>query len=105
MFEFYLVEFMKIVVNGIEDFCDVVVIPTKKYIEVALYIATGFLVFSIIAYLFELPTFVQYPESIACVIMLLIIYLSSAITMKDIKKIKSKIKIKTKKGTKHGKRR
>ena len=52
--------------------------------------------FSVIALILEIPTFVQWQEAITSILLLFIIYLSSELTMRDIRQLTTKVKTKTK---------
>lgn len=119
-----LITFITMIVNGLEDFFSVLVYPTRKYIKVALFIAIGFLVFSLVSLALGIVVFVDYYEAITCIVMLGGIYFASAISSaqvsnmtkymqtkttevmtkaKNITKTKTKTKSKNVKGVSHGK--
>jgi undecaprenyl pyrophosphate phosphatase UppP len=96
MWEMILDTFIKMIVDGLEDFFNVMVYPNKKYLQLAIYICLGFLVFGLLGLVFEFYVIVTYPEAISALIMLLIIYVASIVTKSDINKVTTIIKDRTK---------
>lgn len=97
MWQEYIVIFLKMIVDGVEDFFTVLTYPSRKYIETAILISFGFIAFSIVCTVLGIFTIVNPYDAIAATIMLFIIYIASAISSKDITKVKSMTKTGVKK--------
>ena len=92
MWQEYIVIFLKMIVDGVEDFFTVLTYPSRKYIETAILISFGFIAFSIVCTVMGIFTIVNPYDAIATTVMLFIIYIASAISSKDITKVKSMTK-------------
>ena len=73
-----------VIIDGLEDFFNVFTYPSRKYIKTAMFIAFGFLIFSLISIPLNLFIFVNWYEAIAAIVLLAIIYFVSDITSKQV---------------------
>lgn len=82
-------EFVNILVTGIvdaiEEFFSALTVPTKRYTLEAFFVSLVFLVASVVAYIFDLFTFVDWQEALTCSILLGIIVLIDTSTRSTIK--------------------
>ena len=87
MFTEILDAIISTIVDGLENFFDVVTYPSRKYIKTAIYINCGFLVFSLAGLLMQFPVFVDYYEVLTAMALLLIIYFVSNVTSKQVQDV------------------
>lgn len=95
MFSEILDTIISTIVDGLENFFDVVTYPTRKYVKTAILINCGFLLFSSAGLLFGYPVFVDYYEVLTAMVLLLIIYFVSDISSKQVMEVSSLMKQKT----------
>ena len=84
-----------VIIDGLEDFFNVFTYPSRKYIKTAMFIAFGFLLFSLISIPLNLFIFVNWYESIAAIVLLAIIYFVSDITSKQVQDTANLMMVKT----------
>lgn len=95
MFSEILDTIISTIVDGLENFFDVVTYPTRKYVKTAILINCGFLLFSSAGLILGYPVFVDYYEVLTAMILLLIIYFVSDISSKQVMEVSSLMKQKT----------
>lgn len=103
MFSEILDTIISTIVDGLENFFNVVTYPTRSYIKTAIFINCGFLVFSVAGLLFGYPVFVDYYEVLTAMVLLLVIYFVSDISSKQVVEVSSLMKQKTTKFIKSAK--
>lgn len=97
MFNEVLETCISAIVEGLEDFFNVVTYPSRKYIKTALFVACGFLVMSLAGLLLGMFVFVNWYEVITAIVILLIIYFVSDISGKQVQDVANKMVTKTSK--------
>lgn len=80
------------IMDAIEEFFDAMVVPTQRYVLDAFFVSCGFLAWSIIAWLFDIFTFVDWQEALTCTILLGIVVLIDTSSRSAIKGNLNKIK-------------
>lgn len=85
----YLVE---AIMDAIEEFFSALVAPSIAFTFYAFLVSLGFVVWSIVAEIFMLPSFVGWQEAVTCSILLLIIVMIDAGARNSVKKGLQKIK-------------
>lgn len=85
------------IIEGLEDFFNVITYPSRKYIKTAIFIACGFLAMSIVGLLAGMFLFVQWYEALTAIIILTIIYFVSDITSKQVHDTANAMMMKTSK--------
>jgi hypothetical protein len=87
---------LKIIIEGIfdaiEEFFEALTVPTRSYTLDAFFVSIVFLGWSIVAWLFELFSFVNWQEALTCTILLGIIVLIDSSTRSTIKSNLAKVK-------------
>lgn len=89
-------EFFNKVIDGImdaiEEFFEAMIVPTRRYTLDAFFVSVIFLGWSIIAWLFDLFSFVDWPEALTCTLLLGAIVLIDSSARSAISSNLSKIK-------------
>ena len=90
--EYVLKTIIEGIMDAIEDFFSALTVPSRRYTLEAFFVSLGFLVWSVIAKVFKLWTFVDWQEATTCCILMLVIVLIDSSTRANIKSGLSKIK-------------
>lgn len=89
-------EFFNNVIDGImdaiEEFFEAMIVPTRRYTLDAFFVSVIFLGWSIVAWLFDLFSFVDWPEALTCTLLLGAIVLIDSSARSAISSNLSKIK-------------
>lgn len=89
-------EVLKVIVEGIydaiEEFFSALVVPSRRYTLDAFFVSLGFLAWSLIAFFYDLATFVDWQEAVTCVVLMTIIVLIDSTTRSGIKNGLLKVK-------------
>lgn len=89
-------EFFNTIVDGImdaiEEFFEAMIVPTQRYTLDAFFVSVVFLGWSIVAWLFDLFSFVDWPEALTCTLLLGAIVLIDSSARSAISNNLSKIK-------------
>lgn len=89
-------EFFNNVIDGImdaiEEFFEAMIVPTRRYTLDAFFVSVIFLGWSIVAWLFDLFSFVDWPEALTCTLLLGAIVLIDSSARSAISRNLSKIK-------------
>lgn len=89
-------EFFNTIVDGImdaiEEFFEAMIVPTRRYTLDAFFVSVVFLGWSIVAWLFDLFSFVDWPEALTCTLLLGAIVLIDSSARSAISNNLSKIK-------------
>lgn len=85
------------IVDGLEDFFNVITYPSRKYIKTAIFVAIAFLAMSLAGLYLEMFIFVQWYEALTAVVILLVIYFVSDISSKQVHNAANKMMAKTSK--------
>lgn len=89
-------EFFNTIVDGImdaiEEFFEAMIVPTRRYTLDAFFVSVVFLGWSIVAWLFDLFSFVDWPEALTCTLLLGAIVLIDSSARSAISSNLSKIK-------------
>lgn len=92
------------IVEGLEDFFNIITYPSRKYIKTAIFIACGFLVVSVAGLGLGMFIFVQWYEALTAIIILTIIYYVSDLTTKQVTNAANAMMIKTSKTVSNAKK-
>lgn len=95
MFDEVLDTCISAVVEGLEDFFNIVTYPSRKYIKSAIFIACGFFGFSIVGYLLQWFLFVNWYEALTAIIILAIIYFVSDLSLNQVQDVANNMVVKT----------
>ena len=85
------------IIEGLEDFFNVITYPSRKYIKTAIFVACGFLAMSVVGLLAGMFIFVQWYEVLMAIVILTIIYFVSDITSKQVHDTANAMMVKTSK--------
>lgn len=80
------------IMDTLEDFFSSFTVPTGKNLKYSLFVLIGFLLYSIIGGIFNLPSFVQWQEALVAVIIVSIVCLIDSGNRSAIKKITTDLK-------------